>query len=114
VTFEMDLFWAVHGGQDPVQLMQRHPGRWALLHLKDMKPSTKDDPPGRAADYPLGSGRIDVVAALREGIRQGTQHYFIEDESPQPLAQIAQSVRYLESLAWEAARPAGDEKKPVR
>ncbi len=103
VAFEMDIFWTVHAGQDPVKVMQQHPGRWPLLHVKDMKPGLKGDLSGRtdkANDYPVGSGMVDVIAALREGVKQGTKHYFIEDESPQPLRQIPQSLRYLESLAW--------------
>jgi sugar phosphate isomerase/epimerase len=103
VAFEMDVFWTVHAGQDPVKVMRKHPGRWPLLHVKDMKPGTKGDLSGRtdkANDYPVGSGMVDVIAALREGVKQGTRHYFIEDESPQPLRQIPQSLRYLEALAW--------------
>ena len=103
VAFEIDVFWTVYAGQDPVKVMQKHPGRWPLLHVKDMKPETKGDLSGRtdkANDYPVGSGMVDVIAALREGVKQGTKHYFIEDESPEPLRQIPQSLRYLEALAW--------------
>jgi sugar phosphate isomerase/epimerase len=40
VTFEMDLFWTVHAGQDPVKLLERYPHRWSLLQVKDMRPGT--------------------------------------------------------------------------
>ena len=104
VCFQIDIFWTVHAGQDPVKLMQRYPGRWHLMHVKDMRVGTET---GKLTggtdlrnDVPLGCGQVDVVAALREGVRQGVKHYFIEDESPDPVRQIPQSLRYLESLSW--------------
>jgi sugar phosphate isomerase/epimerase len=104
VSFEMDLFWTRHPGQDPVQLLRKHPGRWSLMHLKDMK---KGVTLGRLTgsenvnnDVALGTGQIDLAAALREAQKAGVKHYFIEDESPISLQQIPRSLDYLESLAW--------------
>ncbi|MBI5692316.1 MAG: TIM barrel protein [Verrucomicrobia bacterium] len=110
VCFEIDIFWAVHAGQDPVKLMQRHPNRWHLMHIKDMRTGTKTGlftgRTDRSNDVVVGSGIIDVSAALREGQRQGIKHYFIEDESTDPLGQIPKSLRYLESLSWGTNPPA--------
>ncbi len=104
VCFEMDIFWAAHAGQDPVKLMQKHAGRWELMHVKDMRPGTETGLLTGAADkkndVAVGTGQINVAAALREGQRQGIKHYFIEDESADPVTQIPQSLRYLESLSW--------------
>ena len=36
VTMELDLFWASKAGQDPVALFNKYPGRFQLLHMKDM------------------------------------------------------------------------------
>lgn len=105
VCFEMDIFWAVHAGQDPVKLMQKHPGRWQLMHIKDMRAGTETGTfsgrTDKSNDVAVGTGIINVPAALREGQRQGIKHYFIEDESADPIGQIPQSLRYLESLSWE-------------
>jgi len=104
VCFELDIFWAVHGGQNPVKLMQKYPGRWELMHVKDMRSGTETGiftgASDRHNDVTVGSGMIDISAALREGQRQGIKHYFVEDESPEPVKQIPQSLRYLESLSW--------------
>jgi sugar phosphate isomerase/epimerase len=104
VTFEMDLFWTVHPGQDPVKLLKKYPNRWALMHVKDMKKGTAT---GKLTgsedvrnDVVVGSGQIDVAAALKAAQEIGVNHYFIEDESPSVVEQIPQSLRYLESLAW--------------
>ena len=40
VTYEMDIFWVVHGGQDPEKLFDKYGDRFALVHLKDMKKGT--------------------------------------------------------------------------
>ena len=35
VTFEMDLYWAVVGGANPVDYFNKYPGRIQLWHIKD-------------------------------------------------------------------------------
>jgi sugar phosphate isomerase/epimerase len=104
VCLELDIFWAFHAGQDPVKLMQKHPGRWHLMHVKDMRPGTEtggfSGKTDRNNDVAVGTGMIDVPAALCEAVKQGVKHYFIEDESSAPVQQIPQSLRYLESLSW--------------
>jgi sugar phosphate isomerase/epimerase len=104
VTFEMDIFWTVHPGQDPVALLRKYPNRWSLMHVKDMRPGT---PTGKLTgsedvrnDVALGAGQIDVAAALRVAQEVGVEYFIIEDESPAVLNQVPRSLRYLESLAW--------------
>jgi sugar phosphate isomerase/epimerase len=104
VSFEMDVFWVVHPGQDPVALLKRYPGRFALLHVKDMRKGT---PTGKLtgsedvrSDVALGSGQIDLAATLEAAQAAGVSHFFIEDESPDVLSQLPRSLRWLESLAW--------------
>src|SRR5712664_3547880 len=41
VTFELDCFWCTLAGQDPVKFLKRYPGRFSLLHIKDLKPGYK-------------------------------------------------------------------------
>ncbi|OHB77017.1 MAG: sugar phosphate isomerase [Planctomycetes bacterium RBG_16_55_9] len=104
VSFEMDVFWIVHPGQDPVQLLRRYPDRWTLFHIKDLK---KGVATGKLTgsedvrnDVTLGTGQIDLPAVLRAAQEIGVKHYFIEDESPTVTDQIPQSLKYLEGLAW--------------
>jgi sugar phosphate isomerase/epimerase len=104
VAFEMDIFWTVHPGQDPVKLLKRYPNRWVFMHVKDMRKGTAT---GKLTgsedvrnDVALGSGQIDLSAALRTAQEVGVKYYFIEDESPTVTEQIPLSLRYLESLAW--------------
>jgi sugar phosphate isomerase/epimerase len=103
VQFEMDCFWVTHAGQDPVAYFQKYPGRFPLLHIKDLKdkpaPSLKlDDHVGLFAE--VGHGTIDykrIFAAAREG---GMKHYFVEQDycERSPFESIAMSYDYLHQL----------------
>jgi sugar phosphate isomerase/epimerase len=104
VSFQMDVFWTVHPGQDPVQLLKKYPNRWSLMHVKDMRKGTRTGMLTGSEDVrndvALGSGQIDLAAVLRTAQEIGVKHFIIEDESPTVLEQLPQSLRYLESLAW--------------
>jgi sugar phosphate isomerase/epimerase len=104
VTFEMDIFWVVFPGQDPVKLLQKYGKRWQLMHLKDMR---KGLALGSMAggtdvrnDVALGAGQIDLPPLLRAAKKAGVKWYFIEDESPSVELQIPDSLRYLENVRF--------------
>ncbi len=104
VHFQMDVFWIVHPGQDPVKLLKKYGKRWELMHLKGMRDST---PTGLltghtdvANDVALGTGKIDYVPILRAAKKIGVKWYFIEDESPSSEQQVPQSIHYLETVKW--------------
>lgn len=101
VSFEMDIFWIWFGGGDPVGLMKKYGNRWKLMHLKDMRKGTKKDHTGLTggeSNVPLGQGELDIPAILKEANKIGIKHFFIEDESDQPVIQVPQSIIYLKSL----------------
>jgi sugar phosphate isomerase/epimerase len=103
VRFEMDVFWVLHPGQDPVKWLQKYPGRWELMHVKDMKKGVKGDFTGKSDvknDVALGTGQMDWPAILKTAKETGVKWYFIEDESPTVAEQIPQSLRYLEQVKW--------------
>ncbi len=102
VVFEMDVFWVVHAGQDPVKFLQKYPTRWRLMHVKDMRKgavtglSTGSAPP--TDKVAVGDGQIDWHAVLGTAEKVGVKHYFIEDEGVQPLKEIPASVKYVKGL----------------
>jgi sugar phosphate isomerase/epimerase len=103
VRFQMDIFWVVNPGQDPVKLFEKYGKRFELIHLKDMKKGTPRDTTGHSDvtnDVPFGTGMIDLPAVLRAAKKNGVKWYFIEDESPTSVEQIPQSLRYLEQLKF--------------
>jgi len=104
VHFQMDVFWIVHPGQDPVTLLKKYPRRWDMMHLKGMRDST---PTGLITgetdvtnNVALGIGKIDYAPILREAKKIGIKWYFVEDESPSSEQQIPESIHYLETVKW--------------
>ena len=102
VFFQMDVLWTVLPGQDPVKLLDKYPGRWLLMHLKDLK---KGVPTGSLSggtaltnDVALGTGQVQWPALFRAAHQAGIKYYFIEDESPAVLQQLPRSLRFLKSL----------------
>ena len=102
VEFQADVFWVTRGGGDPAALLAKYPGRFKLLHLKDMeKGVATGDPTGAAPDETsvvLGTGQLDFPAILRAARDSGVTHYYIEDEHPEAEAQIPRTLEYLRGL----------------
>ena len=103
VKFEIDVFWAKIGGVDPVQTIRSLKGRVAQLHLKDLPkgtPTNHDESTvPKEAFKEVGKGAIDWPAVLAAGQFAGvTQCHVEQDQSPDPIASIGQSIKYLKSL----------------
>jgi sugar phosphate isomerase/epimerase len=102
VSFEMDIFWVVDPGQDPVAYLKKYPNRWRLMHLKDMKngPATHNYTGGEPVswDVALGTGRMDLPAILAEAARVGVKRFYVEDESDQAHDQIVKDLHYLKTV----------------
>ncbi len=102
VNFEMDIFWIVYGGQDPAQMLRRHRGRFPLMHVKDIRKGTvlglTPADVSEEDSVPLGTGIVDVRAALLAARECGVKHYYLEEEAKDAVPQIRQSIRYLAQL----------------
>jgi sugar phosphate isomerase/epimerase len=104
VNFEMDIFWIVYAHQDPAQLLHRYPGRFPLMHVKDIRKDTVLGGLPRDVreeeSVPLGQGLVDVPAALRAARETGVRHFYIEDEAVEATGQIRESLRFLNGISW--------------
>lgn len=103
VRIEMDVYWIVNPGQDPVKLLEKYGKRFELMHVKDMKRGTPGGFTGHSDvtnNVALGEGIIDWPSVFRAAKKAGVKWYFIEDESPSSVAQIPQSLRYLDKLKF--------------
>jgi sugar phosphate isomerase/epimerase len=91
VTMEMDVYWIRNGGKDPLDYFARYPGRFQMLHIKDM------DSAGKMVA--VGKGVIDWKAVLGKRALAGTKHIFVEHDQPtDAFASIRDSYRYLRAL----------------
>lgn len=92
VSFEMDLYWVVNGGGDPVAFLARYPGRYKMLHVKD-----SSGPEHKMMD--VGAGQIDFKTIFSRA--KGVEHYFVEHDNPaDEIASIAASYKYLANLEF--------------
>lgn len=92
VNMEMDMYWVVRAGQDPIKLFEAHPGRFALCHLKDMD-KTSDN-----LNTEIGKGKIDFKTILKKAKLAGLQHFIVEQENfinIDPFDSITQSSAYV-------------------
>jgi len=82
VTLEMDVFWVTKAGQNPVDLFNKYPGRFELLHFKDM--FKKQDPffttVGVDDFAPVGEGIIDFKAILAAKETAGAKYIIVEQD----------------------------------
>lgn len=95
VDFEMDIYWVVKGGGDPLDLIKRHPHRFPLMHAKDATAA-----PARAM-VDVGSGTIDFARIFARQKESGMAHVFVEHDSPtDPIQSATNSYRYLAGLEF--------------
>lgn len=93
VQLELDLYWITNGGHDPFTYFDRYPGRFPLVHVKDM------DAGGRMVD--VGAGTIDFPAIFARSEQAGIQHYFVEHDQPAvPFDTARASYEYLRQLEF--------------
>lgn len=76
VTMELDVYWAASIGTAATDLFQRYPGRFELLHLKDMAAD------GSFAD--VGEGTIDFAEIFAGASLAGVRYGFTEHDQPSP------------------------------
>jgi sugar phosphate isomerase/epimerase len=103
VLYQMDVFWIVHPGQDPVKLLNHYGSRFELMHVKDMKPGTKHDLTGKSDvnnDVQVGTGVMDWPAILSAAKKAGVKWYFIEDEADAAAQHIPGSLKFLEGVKF--------------
>ena len=102
MQFEVDVFWVEVGGVDPVKLIKKLKGRVSQLHLKDLKkgmdlPEFGSVP--KDAFQELGEGVIPLEPIIQAAQKAGVAHCHVEqDQSPDPIASINQSIKYLATL----------------
>jgi sugar phosphate isomerase/epimerase len=85
VSIELDLFWAVHGGIEPMDVIRRYPGRVHAFHVKDRTAE------GEMVD--VGKGVIDFGRLFAAGDLAGLKHAFVEHDNPaDPLRSARDSI----------------------
>lgn len=99
VDFEMDIYWVVTAGADPLTWLEKYPNRFTLCHVKDRMKNA--DPKEQEASCDLGAGTIDFAKILRSAADRGMKHYIVEQErydNSTPLKSAEVGSAYLAAL----------------
>jgi sugar phosphate isomerase/epimerase len=102
VKMEMDCFWITFAGQSPVDYMHKHPDRFAMLHIKDLKPGLKPTTGGFKGNpfTEVGTGVIDWKAVFTAARACKITHYYVEQDmwDRPSLDSARMSIDYLKKL----------------
>jgi len=91
VKMELDLFWITKGKRDPLTYFDKWPGRFPLVHVKDMT--------GNGTMTNVGQGRIDWGRIFAKRREAGIEHFFVEHDNPRsPIEDIRVSYNYMARL----------------
>ncbi|WP_160714021.1 sugar phosphate isomerase/epimerase family protein [Chitinophaga solisilvae] len=112
VSFELDLFWAVKSGVNPLSLFQKAPGRFVAWHVKDMDKNNTASLTAAGNENKssmellsgvtfaeVGTGSIhfrDIFAKARQA---GVKHLFVEQDkiNGDPFESTKKSFEYVKN-----------------
>lgn len=74
VFMQLDLYWIIYAGEDPVKYFEKYPGRFRQWHIKDMKAGNDK------AMTEVGTGIIDYKSLFEHASQSGMKEFFIEQD----------------------------------
>jgi sugar phosphate isomerase/epimerase len=108
VFMQMDIYWTTAGGIDPVAYLDKYPGRYRLMHIKDMAKKVSFSGDGGTPNqwielFPYladaGSGVLDLKSILSHAKKSGVEHFIVErDLAPNPDEALEKAYKYLSQL----------------
>jgi sugar phosphate isomerase/epimerase len=75
LKMEMDIYWVVKAGYDPIEIFKSNPGRFHMWHVKDM------DKKDNKINTEIGNGSIDFKKIFSNATLAGVKHFFVEQEN---------------------------------
>ena len=90
VFFQLDVYWIMVGGQDPVAYLQKYPKRFKVLHIKD--------------EYVVGeSGKLNYEAIFKQFYKNGYEDWFVEMEAKMTKEQLEANLARMEQMKQRQA-----------
>jgi sugar phosphate isomerase/epimerase len=78
VDYQMDIYWVVTAGQNPIEWIKKYPNRFKLCHIKDrMKNAIATN---LDASCVLGTGQINFAEVLSVAKKNGMKYFITEQE----------------------------------
>lgn len=108
VFLEMDIYWTTAGGANPIEYLKSYPGRYRMMHVKDMKERRRfkgdgGDPEQWMELFPymatVGDGVLDIKGIVAQARLSGIEHFFVEqDMVGEPAVALRRSAEFLAKL----------------
>jgi sugar phosphate isomerase/epimerase len=94
VIWEMDIYWVVRAGHDPVKYFEKYPNRFPLWHVKDMDKVNKEN------NADVGTGSIDYKMLFTKAKQAGLKKWFMEQETypSTSMESTKKSIEYLKTI----------------
>ena len=90
---QLDLFWTVKGGKDPLDYFARFPRHFFSVHAKDMA--------ANGAMVDVGAGQMPFASYFARAKKAGVKHYFYEHDDPtDAMASLAAGYKHLRALKF--------------
>jgi sugar phosphate isomerase/epimerase len=115
VKFELDLYWVVKAGQDPIKWLNANKGRIHLVHVKDLHKKERlqeiemSEKPEEGAFWPagasttLGNGQINFPEVLKVANETGVKYFIVEQErfdNSTHLLDIKKDAQYMKTFKY--------------
>lgn len=108
VKMQLDVFWFTAAGVDPKEMLEKNPGRFPLLHLKDMREKKTFAGSGESMQdwmglFPYladaGAGVLPLEEIIKSAKKSGAKHFFLEkDLTPDPQSALSNSFKFLSKI----------------
>jgi sugar phosphate isomerase/epimerase len=101
VDYEMDIYWVVTAGQDPIAWFNKYEDRFRLCHIKDRKKAAPAS--DRNASVVLGTGEINFPDILKQAGRKGMDYFIVEQEAYEgttPLDATRADAGYMKNFSF--------------
>jgi sugar phosphate isomerase/epimerase len=103
VQWQMDCYWVVQAGYNPLRMLHEYAGRITMLHLKDRKPGAPTSlSPGKQSQHftEVGKGTLDWRHILPAARKEGVRYMFVEQDITErpPLESLQISYTNLQKL----------------
>jgi sugar phosphate isomerase/epimerase len=105
VKFELDIFWMTAAGANPIEYLNKYPGRFKLIHLKDASEPIRFSGDGGSPEQWIalfgkmadpGAGILDIAGIIEAAKKSGVDHFYLErDLTPTPGTTLSNSFAYL-------------------
>lgn len=103
VSYEMDIYWVITAGQDPIEWIRKYPNRFKLFHIKDrLKNAPKTE---MFASTTVGTGSINFPPIIEQANKEGQKFYIVEQErydGTTPLKAAQAGAAFIQSLKLSA------------